>query len=182
MVNTFISARRDMKFKLQFNCPKQWSNMDGDNTTRLCSTCDQKVHNLSVLSEQQATTLLTENDTCVTLTVNRYGQIRTGSGFSKSLLFMGLAIGCTDQMNNSSQISIPDESVDLVEESAGEVKPDCATENTELPPDDPDPKEVERPYVGKVRLPSHQPSGNGASAPRNKEASALEKPIPSTSN
>jgi hypothetical protein len=83
-----------MKVDLQFNCPKNWDSMEGNDQARHCSNCDKKVHNLSELSLEEANGLISNGDSCVTMRVNQRGEIRTASGFSKSLLLMGLAIGC----------------------------------------------------------------------------------------
>ena len=180
-----------MKFTLQFNCPKQWSDMAGDDTIRLCSACDKQVHNLSELSEQQATTILHQKDTCVTLKANQHGEIRTASGFSRSLLLMGLAVGCSDQANTPSQTTT-NTSIDLVDEFIGEIEPDCTnTKDTTPPPDEQDPKDAERPFTGKIRPPSvdkeqnkpvAHPTGTESSASGVEAPEATEKNLPPATN
>lgn len=42
-------------------CEESWRQMKGDSVTRHCNRCDHKVHNLSAMSQQQATALLDQS-------------------------------------------------------------------------------------------------------------------------
>ncbi len=65
--------------KLPINepCSADWSAMDGDNQKRFCGQCSKHVHDLSAMTEPQATALLAaEQKPCVRYTCNTDGSIR----------------------------------------------------------------------------------------------------------
>ena len=154
-----------MKAELRFNCPKKWDDMDGDDSTRHCTLCDQTVHNVSEMSIQDAQALIATGTSCTSIRVNERGQIKTKAGFSSGLLLMSLAVGCGDGKekpgaNGGGNIDTIDQ-VDIV----GELKmdtdqlstEDCESDTKNAQADDPHkgaagPIEVQR-YVGRMRRP-----------------------------
>ena len=83
-----------MNVKFRFRCPQKWDSMSGDDQTRHCSMCDKHVYKLNDRSEEEAAAIIASRTSCVSMTVNHRGEIKTASGFSKGLLLMGLALGC----------------------------------------------------------------------------------------
>ena len=83
-----------MNVDFRFRCPKKWDSMSGDEQTRHCSMCDKNVYKLNDRSEAEAAAIIASGNSCVSMTVNHKGEIKTASGFSKGLLLMGLALGC----------------------------------------------------------------------------------------
>ncbi len=65
-----------MKLHLSFSCPMKWSEMQGDDAVRHCSSCDKQVTSLSNLAPAAARTLVARSggELCVSAVVNR----RTG--------------------------------------------------------------------------------------------------------
>ena len=117
-----------MKVDLKFNCPKKWNEMEGGDQVRHCSFCQKDVHNISKLTETEAEVLIGSDNSCVTMTVNSRGEIRTVSGFSKSLLWMGLAFGCggdveTNKTTTQTTTDIGDPKVENLE-VMGDVAPE----------------------------------------------------------
>lgn len=102
-----------MKFKLTIDCPQKWSSMSGDEKIRHCGMCKKDIHNLEEYSEEEAQAIIAEGTNCVRMEANHRGQIKTISGFSKSLLLMSLAMGCGDAADtkttesNSTQVEEP---------------------------------------------------------------------------
>jgi hypothetical protein len=58
-------------------CHADWSKMDGDEKKRFCGACSKHVHDLSAMTEPQATAVIaTVEDPCVRYTANPDGTVR----------------------------------------------------------------------------------------------------------
>lgn len=51
-------ARRSLR--LRFACDEDWERLDGDERQRHCASCEQTVHDLSVMTRREATELFRE--------------------------------------------------------------------------------------------------------------------------
>ena len=98
-----------MKFKLTIDCPQKWGSMSGDEKIRHCGMCKKDIHNLEEYSEEEAHDIIAEGTNCVRMEANHHGQIKTISGFSKSLLLMGLAMGCGDASDKKASTTEPNQ-------------------------------------------------------------------------
>ena len=133
-----------MKFQLTIDCPQKWDSMTGDEQIRHCGMCKKNIHNLEEFREEEAQAIIEEGTNCVRMEANHRGQIKTRSGFSKSLLLMGLAMGCgnsSEQNTNST--------------NSGNTQVEKPIESNQSPPtkadQSNDAKEESRPhFVGKV--------------------------------
>ena len=144
-----------MKCSLMIDCPQKWTSMSGDDQIRHCGMCDQNIHNLEEFGEEEARAIIAEGTNCVRMNVNGQGQIKTISGFSKSLLFMGLAMGCGDSSDrkvepiheNQSQVEKPIENVRNDTKDKGVLNEEENTNSNDSEGE----KGLERPhFVGKV--------------------------------
>ncbi|MAA78170.1 MAG: hypothetical protein CL916_02840 [Deltaproteobacteria bacterium] len=137
-----------MKFTLTIDCPQKWDSMKGDDQIRHCGMCKKNIHNLEEYREEEAHSIIEEGTNCVRMEANHRGQIKTISGFSKSLLLMGLAMGCGDTSQKKTNSTNPDNSQveKPLEINVGEVNPLHKVEETgEVQ------KEEKKPhFVGKV--------------------------------
>lgn len=70
---------RREELTLETPCQQRWSQLDGESATkRRCADCQQTVHNLSALSDQQARALLAEHaerGLCVVYVHDQHGQV-----------------------------------------------------------------------------------------------------------
>ena len=46
--------------EIGFACPKQWTQLQGDERSRHCGTCDRQVHHLSMMTEPERRALLSQ--------------------------------------------------------------------------------------------------------------------------
>ena len=97
-----------IKFDLKIDCPQKWDSMNGDDKIRHCGMCKKNIHNLEEFDEEEAHAIIADGNNCVRMEPNHRGYIKTSSGFSKSLLLMGLAIGCGDSSNENKNTVNPD--------------------------------------------------------------------------
>ncbi len=110
---------------MDFNCPKKWETMEGESQVRNCASCNKLVHNISEMTTNAAQELISENNNCVAMQFNHNGEIKTSSGFSKNLLFMGFVFGCSGE-NHETNSAIQPSPTEIVE---GE-NTDGSTHNT----------------------------------------------------
>jgi len=191
-----------MKVDLRFNCPKSWDSMEGNDQNRHCSRCDKKVHNVAELSLDVAHGLIGTGNSCVTMRVNQRGEIKTASGFSKSLLLMGLAIGCGDPTIEVKKTPIAttgnDSKIEELEviggvvESHQELNPtveDCestttkSTTSTTVPRVKTiEPKTLERHLTGRVAAPRHVSEKKVIKDKGKKKEKSSSKKEPPTTN
>ena len=144
-----------MKFKLTIDCLQKWSSMTGGDKIRHCGMCKKNIHNLEEFSEEEAQDIIVEGDNCVRMEVNQRGQIKTNSGFSKSLFLMGLAMGCVESSEKNTNPSNPDQSqierIEIGEVAVEQDRPNQGTDSNTKGTETQEKDESRPHFVGKVK-------------------------------
>lgn len=69
---------KDLNFEIASPCHEDWDQMTGDDKKRFCHSCEKNVHNLSSMSDQEISDLLSRPDNvCVRLYKRHDGTILT---------------------------------------------------------------------------------------------------------
>ncbi|MDG1482438.1 MAG: hypothetical protein P8R54_22805 [Myxococcota bacterium] len=162
-------------------CHADWSEMNGDEKKRFCSACSKHVHDLSEMTEPQATAVLaTVEEPCVRYTANSDGTVRFKPSRRVFLARAGMVAGGLLIGGTAAAAVLPSASVDscgeqsLLEKisdafwSMFEEGPEMILGEVEATAPPPEPLEV---MMGKLPPEEH---GEDAVPPAKEEEEALQ--------
>ena len=88
---------RDVEVSFPKPCSEQWESMAPSGCNRLCARCDTVVHDLSVLTFDEAQALVRrEPDACVRATINARGEVAlksSGVSVRQMVIALGASVG-----------------------------------------------------------------------------------------